>query len=279
MKLLQDVLQGIRILRKKGSCPGAVDLFWCWLGLQVFVRTRTSEGHSFRLSGLTLKSPTRPDLIELFDDIFLAQSYNVALPRRPRIIDCGANIGGATMFFKLLAPEARITCYEPSPLAFPYLKQNVEDSLFQDIVLVQAACGKHDTPIVLYVDPDHSTGSTTKDVWPGELTKFEVRQLRLSDTITEEVDLLKIDVEGAEWDILEDLRESGTLSKVHRIIIEFHHNLRPNQSAMAGFLQILEDEGFAYTMEASRSQNERFSTSWQGIVLYAWQARIGVNNG
>jgi FkbM family methyltransferase len=270
----KTVLTGLRILRMKKSYPAPAQLFKSWLRLQFFDTLNGSGSHSFKLAEVTVTSPTRKDIFELFWDIFLSQTYYVVLPPCPNIIDCGANIGCATLYFKFLAPDARITCFEPSPLAFPYLERNVKENRLQDVTLIQAACGKNNTPIVFHMDPDHSTGSTTKNIWRGELHDCEVQQVRLSDQLKETVDLLKLDVEGAEWDVIEDLTSTGRISLVQRMIIEFHHNLKPNHSKFAGFLEMLEGAGFAYTVTALCPQCDCFSSRWQPIMLYAWQADV-----
>lgn len=275
MAILHKMITGLRILRMKNTHPSSLDLLKSWLRLQFFRSLDTSGSHSFRLAEVSIASPNRKDILELFEDIFMSQTYYTELPSRPNIIDCGANIGCATLYFKFLAPDARITCFEPSPQVFPYLERNVIENRLKDVTLIQAACGRINTSVTFHVRPDHSTASNTANIWGGETQDYEVQQVRLSDHITETVDLLKLDVEGAEWEVIEDITSSGKIALVHRLIIEFHHNLKPSHSNLAGFIGMLEDTGFTYTISATRAQSTRFSSGWQPIMLYAWKPLVG----
>jgi FkbM family methyltransferase len=270
-------VHAVRVLATKDSYPSAVQLFWCFLGFKLarirFKLTRKSiqTPYHIRLAGHIINGPLYEDLWEMFSEVFLSETYWAPLPERPKIIDCGSNVGCATLYFKLLAPSANIICFEPSPVTFSYLKQNVDKNKFAEVNLVQAACGKENGVITFFIDPTHSTGSTAKEIWECEMEKCEVAQVRLSDFIDETIDLLKLDVEGAECDVLEDLERANKLAFVQRMIIEFHHNLKPSQSNMGSFLAILERAGFVYTIDASCSRACRFASGWQSVMLYVWR--------
>ena len=55
-----------------------------------------------------------------------------------------------------------------------------------------------------------------------EPTSCQVRAIRLADRITEPVDLLKVDIEGAEYEVLPDLCETGRMQFVNRVVCEMH---------------------------------------------------------
>ena len=61
----------------------------------------------------------------------------------------------------------------------------------------------------------------------GGTSELKVKATRLSNLIAslDRVDAVKIDVEGAEWHILKDLQQSGTLAKPMRYLIEYHHQM------------------------------------------------------
>jgi FkbM family methyltransferase len=275
--LIRFCLVAVRILSLKDSCPPATKIFWSWLGLKFgriglfLARKSVRNPYYIRLAGHTINGPIYRDLVEMFSEVFISQIYQVPLPGRPKIIDCGSNVGFAVLYFKILAPDARIICFEPSPIAFSYLRKNIEINKFSEVKLVEAACGKENGEVTFLIDPTHSTGSTTKDIWDTKMEKHKVTQIRISDFIDETVDLLKLDVEGAEWDVLRDLEATNKLTFVQRMIIEFHHNLTPEKSNMGPFLEILERGGFAYNIDASCSGAHHFTTEWQGVMLYAWR--------
>src|ERR1035441_6582175 len=86
--------------------------------------------------------------------------------------------------------------------------------------------------------------------WPAK-SKTMVRTVRLSDYITEDVDLLKLDVEGSEMAILEDLMAAGKLERVRQIIGEYHHHVKPDEDRLGEFLSLLERAGFGYHLCAA----------------------------
>ncbi len=275
------ILDARRILAMRGAHPSALQLLWCWLGFKMtrlgFKMTRKkkqSNAYHLRLGGHVIKSPLYWDLWEMFSDIFLSQSYLAPLPERPTIIDCGSNVGCALLYFKLLAPKASITCFEPSSVIFSYLKENVDQIGFANVNLVQAACGKENGTITFFIDQTHSTANTTKEIWECKMETSEVTQVRLSDYIDGTIDLLKMNVEGAELDVLEDLETANKLPLVQRMIIRFHHNLNPSYSNLGCFLCKLECAGFVYTVVASRERVCRFARGWQSVTLYVWRPSV-----
>jgi hypothetical protein len=78
-----------------------------------------------------------------------------------------------------------------------------------------------------------------------------VRTVRLSDYINEDVDLLKLDVEGSEMAILEDLMAADKLERVRQIIGEYHHHVKPDEDRLGEFLSLLERAGFGYHLCAA----------------------------
>jgi hypothetical protein len=81
------------------------------------------------------------------------------------------------------------------------------------------------------------------------------------------VDLLKLDVEGAEHEVLEDLMSSGSLARVERMAIEYHHHLAPGDDRLAGFLNRLEASGFTYLLEAGPKPGD--PGQFQDIMIHA----------
>ena len=57
----------------------------------------------------------------------------------PRILDCGANVGLASLYFKRLYPQARITAYEADPDIYQCLRNNLRRNGASDVETIQAA--------------------------------------------------------------------------------------------------------------------------------------------
>ena len=60
----------------------------------------------------------------------------------PRILDCGANIGLATLYFKLLYPGACITCFEPGAEAFRVLEANISANQLEEVTAFPVALAR-----------------------------------------------------------------------------------------------------------------------------------------
>jgi Methyltransferase FkbM domain len=80
---------------------------------------------------------------------------------------------------------------------------------------------------------------------------IKVGARRLSDFISETVDFLKLDVEGAEQRVLSDLVQTAKIRQVRQMVIECHHRIGGQKSCLAGFLGMLEESGFEYQILAA----------------------------
>ena len=75
-----------------------------------------------------------------FKEIFIDECYYFEnLPDRPMIVDCGANIGMATCFFKRLRPNAYVWAIEPSPGTVELLKENLRSNRIEGVRVIAAA--------------------------------------------------------------------------------------------------------------------------------------------
>ncbi len=136
----------------------------------------------------------------------------VPLPPNPIIVDLGANIGAFSIDAKAHYPDATITAYEPHPVTFALLEKNAPFAELKQ----EAAAGKDGMVMIQADGPAIARHLVEKDgiAVPG----------RSLDTILanfDHVDLLKIDVEGAEFDLIEAASES-TIRKIRHLIIELH---------------------------------------------------------
>src|SRR5207247_4266558 len=149
----------------------------------------------------------------LHNEIFVKLAYYFRARRPdPLIVDGGSNIGMSVLFFKALYPDARVVAFEPAAPAHHLLVANVEANRLADVEVHRAALGRENGVVAFYEDPEDPATfrmSTRRERIPGGETTVEQR--RLSEFLGGEVDLVKLDVEGAEADVLDDLVESGAL--------------------------------------------------------------------
>lgn len=217
--------------------------------------------------GLTMHGHHHAALDFLFREVFLGECYRFDCDSpRPVIIDCGANIGMSVAYFKHLYPQARITAFEANPHAHRMLVRNIEENKFTDVRAYQVALHDAEGEIPFFIGEDVGTllGSTHSGRGGGQ--ELRVPAQRLSTHLLElgHVDLVKMDVEGAETRILEDLCSTGTLGLADAYIIEYHHNLPGEKAHLSAFLKAFEDAGFGYHLRAEATDDQGF----QDILIH-----------
>jgi FkbM family methyltransferase len=150
------------------------------------------------------------------------------------IVDIGANQGLFAIAARQLFAHASITCYEPNQMLEPVLSQNA--GLLHAKVFYEAVCqtdckltlklGKSDLHTQIQHSPNgHITG-----------TSFS----KLVQRAGGRIDILKMDCEGAEWELFE---ESSTWEKIRSVTLEYHLWANKNKSA-EDVIAILQNFGF-----------------------------------
>lgn len=175
----------------------------------------------------TNKAAAEQIISEVFDEkIYQFESKNPA----PLIIDAGSNIGIATLFFKKQYPQAKIICFEPDPRAFSALQKNVETNRLENVTLISAAVSNRSGGYIEFFgdmtgDSPDSRGNSILKTWGEQRQRLDTLQVpcvRLSDYIHSEIDFLKLDVEGAETQVIEDLVETDKLKLIRSMCLEIH---------------------------------------------------------
>lgn len=155
--------------------------------------------------------------LTMYDEIIVQGIYGFTGRRRPlRIVDCGANVGVSVAFFKQLDPTCRIVAFEPHAGAFAALERNVARRGWSDVVLVPKAVSGRDGLVPFRAEASYAS----RIARPGDQTGETVEACRLRPYLTEPVDLLKVNVEGAETEVLADCAD--LLATVDRIVVEYH---------------------------------------------------------
>ncbi|HAI98181.1 TPA: hypothetical protein DCL30_01390 [Candidatus Peribacteria bacterium] len=165
------------------------------------------------------------------------------------IIDVGANIGSFTIRAAALAPEAKILAYEAEPETAKILSRNVaENHLAPRVQAFSAAVGGKDGTAELYVTKRCSWFNSLYKPQNHEGTAVTVPVVSLATIFARnsvrECDCLKLDCEGAEYDILYAL-SAEDLGKIRMIVMEYH-DLPQGGRFMHGALRAyLEEHGFS----------------------------------
>jgi FkbM family methyltransferase len=180
-------------------------------------------------------------------ELFIEESYGDCEVVPKTIIDCGSNIGMSVLFFKTIWPDAAITAIEASPSMFALLAENLAG--LPGVTLVSKAVSDHHGTVEFYSGGNTLIGSTHAARAGGAAVTVDA--MPLSAFVTGPVDLLKVDIEGAEIDAVADLAASGKMSLVRRMFIEYHHHLPGEQQSLSSFLHCLESNGFDYEILAA----------------------------
>lgn len=187
----------------------------------------------------------KSSFLYMHDEIFVKEIYRfVSAKRSPLIIDCGANIGVSLIYFKKLYPGARLIAFEPDPKIFETLAGNVKASGYADIELVNKGLSDKDGTMSFFAEGSDGGRLATRD---DKNNLIEVKTVRLSEFLSEEVDLLKIDIEGSEFKVLTEC--AHRLGNVRELFIEYH-SLHDAPQNLAGLLSILEATGFRYYIQS-----------------------------
>jgi FkbM family methyltransferase len=150
-------------------------------------------------------------------------TYSFATPNpAPRILDCGANIGMATLFFKALYPAASITAVEPAPETFERLQLNVASNHLRDVTLINAALAEREGSMVMH-DHHCEPGSLIATTMGSAIgATRSVPAITLSSLLERSADFVKLDIEGAEYAVMREVVASGRTRQVRQLVLEFH---------------------------------------------------------
>lgn len=213
-----EELIGLRLSQNTTVYPSRVSVPVDAAGYEVSLRLHTSDIPTFR-------------------QVFTKLEYeNPSLPGSAgAVVDLGANVGFAAVYFGLRYPEARIICVEPDEDNFNALVSNTR-GLGERVIGVKGAIWIDDGVINLQTaDKD----GLPLGAWGAQVTSDEsgaskpTAAYRLATLLErhafEKVDILKIDIEGAELELFSDAAD--WLPKVDLIMIETHDRFRPGSEA------------------------------------------------
>jgi len=169
--------------------------------------------------------------LSIYEQIFIREEYKIDVSSAPKtMVDAGANIGFAAVYFANKYPEAKIVAIEPEDSNYTVMVKNVAP--YPNIVPVRAALW-HENKMIELVDPNRGKwGFVTQDAGQGDkLIGGVLHQVPAMtvDTIMrdhgmERLDILKIDIEGAELEVFQS--RPSWVEKVDALIIELHEPTR-----------------------------------------------------
>jgi len=196
--------------------------------------------------------PDLPSFVWQFKEMFVDEIYKFkSTSQQPVIFDCGANVGTSCLYFKQLFPNAKIKAFEADPMIANILKLNLSKSGIDDVEIINKAVWIDDNGIEFGVEG--ADGGSINFV----SNKIKIESIRLKDFLEKEekIDLLKIDIEGAEYQVLKDC--CASLNSVQNLFVEYHSWNNENQK-LSEILKIFEENEFRYYIEDIGKRKQPF---------------------
>jgi FkbM family methyltransferase len=235
----------------------------------------------------------------IFREVFRDNEYlrnGVRLPDRPTVVDVGANVGGAAVLFGKACPGARIFAIEPVPHLCRVIELNAR---LHDIDVVVIPCAVGDTRrqtvvtyypkntamsgllasqadrevLKAYLGRDEEAASAAgldamvAELLVGEPIECSVQTLGqvLAGYPIDHIDLLKIDVEKAEWQVLRGI-DDNLWPRIDQLVMEVHNI----DGRVASCVSLLESKGFSVLVDRNQ---DLLNTDMYGV--YARRGSIG----
>lgn len=239
-----------------------------WVFRFLFTETarllRSAEGR--RLLGLAVRYGSKPrnqatdvtfgnyqfrvpdalSFIWQFREIFVDEFYRFyTTSTTPVIFDCGTNIGTSVAYFRQTYPNARIVAFEADEQISTILQDNLRKNQISGVEVVTKAVWTNDEGIWFGSDQADSASIFS------QTDRKLVPSVRLRDVLLREtrIDMLKMDIEGAETAVLTDCRDA--LAHVQNLFVEFHA-YHDHPQTLSEVVQVLESSGFRYYINTSQ---------------------------
>ena len=149
---------------------------------------------------------TMPGYVDYYTDAFERPTldwFAANLSPGQIVADVGAHIGFLTVFIaRLVGETGRVYAFEPAPTSLQYLTRNVSQNEAANVIVIRAAAGARAARRILYLVEDGDMNSLfPTNPFSRAAGTVEVEQLALDDVVPD-LDIAKIDVEGAEIEAL-----------------------------------------------------------------------------
>ena len=173
-------------------------------------------------SGVKIKLRTRSTDLMALTNVWIVEEYsNFRINDNDIIIDIGAHTGLFTLYASQYCTNGIIFCFEPVEENYSILLDNIKQNNLKNVKPFKSAVSKSESTITIYRNKDeagHSMFSSTSHA-------LKVDSISLKKIIDENsmdiYDLIKLDCEGAEYEIIESL-PLEYFKKISKMIIEYH---------------------------------------------------------
>jgi FkbM family methyltransferase len=267
VRLLKNVHRGPEILSARRQTDAWIPLTRRYLGL----------GNGMYPYEVTLRDGARIRLetieeVKVFWNVFCRESYHVD-PSDRVILDAGGNIGLFAIWASRAAPRARIVSFEPWPSTFQRLTRHItmnglNDRVTAVNVALAGECGERDLvgsdddSCNNRLQVDRARSQTQVPTHPTVVATCRTLEATLDDFKLPRVDLLKMDIEGGEYETLL-ATPPAVLRRIRRINLEYHEVAAHLRYSKAGL--------FAHLAEGGHVLLGAVEHEFTGVAQFEWR--------
>jgi len=175
-------------------------------------------------NGINIKLRTDSTDLMAFTHVWLIQEYrndNFIIKKNDIIIDIGAHIGLFSLLASTNCTKGKILSFEPVKDNFLLFEENIKLNNKENISVFNNAISSKNELVKIYLDNDESGHSLLSSGENYEQVNSKTLETIFVENNLEYCDLLKLDCEGAEYEIFENL-DSKYFKKIEKIVIEYH---------------------------------------------------------
>ena len=194
-----------------------------------------------------------PSFTATYRELFESNIYEFNPSKDAKtIIDCGANMGLSVLYFSQNYPNHKIIAFEPDPEICSILKENVQTFNLKNVTVHQKAVWDKVETLTFFADGKMG-GRLENDYKHAK--PIEIETVPLADFISQDVDFLKIDIEGAEGVVLNGCKDK--LGEVRHLFFEYHNSIKDPQT-LHEMLNLVSSLGFTYYIKESDVRKRPF---------------------
>jgi FkbM family methyltransferase len=203
---------------------------------------KNEEQVTVSVGGANILLPNHSSSQYILTEIFVTEVYEMkrTLQHPISILDLGANVGLSSLFFLERYAVKEIVCLEPDADNFKRLQHNLQDKKIK-LHLHNAAVG-------LQTTTEYSISAGNDPVRKKMIKSAQgvaMPFIGFDSLLQQNFDLIKIDIEGAEWELIERLNETRQITKASYWMMELH-DVKAHQETLNQLMKLCDEEHYKY---------------------------------
>lgn len=220
--------------------------------------TGQQEIHYNLRNGIEFSVLGRSSDVQIINEIWIDRIYTptaeFSIGDEWTVVDIGGHKGIFSVYAAASARGVKVFAFEASPQNFQCLCRNISINALKGVSAFNVAVSSQNGEGILYLTDDNGCNSLmhrTDKALRSSVTVPMWSLARVLRTVVSPIDLLKMDIEGVEYAALLSC-PSADLSRVERIVLEYHDELAPDGVNSSGLADFLRCEGFEVVLNPQR---------------------------